>query len=136
MTTTVQNIMSTRVVSVEHDDRLGVIKDIFDAMKFHHLLVVEKGKLQGVISDRDLLRALSPFIGTLAETARDSNTLDKRAHQIMSRKPVTLTGEASLATAIDVFLTRGISCLPIVDEHNHPVGIVTWRDVLRAVRPK
>lgn len=120
---------------MEFDDRLSVVKEIFDRLKFHHLLVVENGRLQGVVSDRDLLRALSPFIGTLAETNRDINTLERRVHQIMTRKLVTLTPEASVRDAIDVFLTHGISCLPVVDAQNRPVGIVTWRDVLRALRP-
>ena len=33
-----RNIMTSRVVTVDMDDRLSVVKDIFDAMKFHHLL--------------------------------------------------------------------------------------------------
>ena len=91
-----RSIMTTRVVTVEVDDTLEVVKQIFDAMKFHHLLVVDTGKtLCGVISDRDLLRALSPYVGTASENARDTATLRKRVHQIMSRKPVTLPPEAS-----------------------------------------
>ena len=136
MTLQLQSIMSTRIVSVAYDDKLSEVKQIFDSMKFHHVLVVEHGKLHGVISDRDLLRALSPFIGKLAETARDAGTLDKRAHQIMSRDLVTLPPDASVADAVDLFLTRSISCLPVVDSQQRPVGIVSWRDVLRALRPE
>ena len=129
----VREIMSARVVCVELDDRLSVVKEIFDRLKFHHLLVVESGQLQGVISDRDLLRALSPFIGTLSETTRDANTLEKRVHQIMTRRPITVTSDAAVADAIGLFLNRQISCLPVVDAKNHPVGIVSWRDVLRSI---
>ena len=67
----VQDIMSKRVVTVELDDRLHVVKTIFDTTRFHHLLVIDDdGSLYGVVSDRDLLRALSPFIGSTVETAR------------------------------------------------------------------
>ncbi len=52
----VQDIMSSRVGTVEMDDKLKVVKEIVDTVKFHHLLVVEEGKLFGVVSDRDLLR--------------------------------------------------------------------------------
>ncbi len=86
----IEKIMSKTVVTVEMDDSLKVVKDIFDNTNFHHLLVVESGKLFGVISDRDLLKSLSPDIGTVAETSKDTATLNKRAHQIMTRKPVTL----------------------------------------------
>jgi len=55
------NLMTARIVTVEMDDRLEVVKEIFDTMHFHHLLVIdEHRKLSGVLSDRDLLRALSP----------------------------------------------------------------------------
>jgi acetoin utilization protein AcuB len=128
----VQDIMSTRVVTVEMDDKLKVVKEIFDTVKFHHLLVVEEGKLFGVVSDRDLLRALSPYIGSTVEAARDIATLNKRVHQIMKRKPVTLQPEASVTEAIALFLAHGISCIPIVDAQSRPVGIVSWRDVLRS----
>jgi len=130
----VRDIMSTRVATVELDDRLHVVKEIFDTMRFHHLLAVEHdGTLYGVVSDRDLLRALSPFIGSNVETARDLATLNKPVHQIMTRKPVTLGPDAALADAVRVFLEHPVSCIPIVDDRSRPVGIVSWRDVLKAL---
>jgi len=129
-----RSIMTTRVVTVELDDQLEVVKEIFDSMKFRHLLVVDAGrKLCGVISDRDLLRALSPYVGTASENARDTATLRKRVHQIMTRKPITLVPEATVADAISLFLSHRVSCIPIVDKDFKPVGIVSWRDVLKSL---
>jgi acetoin utilization protein AcuB len=126
--------MSASVVTVSMDDPLYRVKEIFDRHGFHHLLVVENGTLVGVISDRDLLRSLSPHLGTASETTRDLATLNKRAHQIMSRGLVTLTETASIEQAVEALTEHEISCLPIVDAANHPVGIVSWRDILKAVR--
>ncbi len=132
----VQDIMSTRVATVALDDRLRDVKKIFDSMRFHHLLAVEDdGTLYGVVSDRDLLRALSPFIGSTVETSRDVATLDKPVHHIMTRKPITLRPEARVEDAIRVFLEHPVSCIPIVDAQFKPVGIVSWRDVLRSLVP-
>ena len=132
----VHDIMSTRIVTVELDDRLEVVKEIFDRLKFHHLLVVEDGKLFGVVSDRDLLRALSPFVGSTVETARDVATLNKRVHQIMTHKPITLRQNAEVTDAVRLFLAHAISCIPIVDDEFRPVGIVSWRDVLKSLASK
>jgi acetoin utilization protein AcuB len=133
---TLDTLMSRRIVTVSLDDRLHVVKQIFDSMKFHHLLVVEDdGTLYGVVSDRDLLRALSPFIGSTVESARDLATLDKPVHQVMSRKPVTLTPQATVDDAIRVFLAHPVSCIPIVDAQFRPVGIVSWRDLLKDLAP-
>ncbi|MCV2368878.1 CBS domain-containing protein [Paucibacter oligotrophus] len=130
----IQHIMSTRVVTVELDDRLEVIKKIFDASKFHHVLVVEESRLFGVVSDRDLFKALSPYIDSTTETARDVATLNKRVHQVMSRKPITLRPEAPISEAIELFLDHQISCLPVVDKDFKPVGILSWRDILKWIK--
>jgi acetoin utilization protein AcuB len=132
----VGSFMTARVVTVEMDDRLDVVKKIFDALSFHHLLVIDDSrKLKGIVSDRDLFKALSPHLGSAAENARDLATLNKHVHQIMSRNPVTLKREATLEEAMRLFLANRISCIPIVDDDFKPVGILSWRDVLRALLP-
>lgn len=129
----IDQIMSKPVVTVELDDTLAVVKHIFDNAKFHHLLVVEDGKLYGVLSDRDLLKALSPFIGTPSQTMHDKATLNKKVHQVMSRKPITLSPQADVYDAISVFNQHSISCIPIVDENGHLLGIISWRDILKTI---
>ncbi len=129
----VDKMMTKKIVTVEMDDSLNVVKEIFDNVTFHHLLVIESGKLTGIISDRDLFKAISPNLGTVAETTKDLANLNKKAHQIMSRQPITLTEDASVYTAIDIFNEKGISCIPIVDAENKPLGILSWRDILRTL---
>ncbi|MGJ8682051.1 CBS domain-containing protein [Paraglaciecola sp.] len=129
----VKNIMTTRVVTVELDDTLRVVKNIFERAAFHHLLAVENGKLYGVLSDRDLFKAVSPKIGLPGETPQDLATLSKKVHQIMSRKPISLPADADVYQAISTFNQHKISCIPIVDEDQHPVGIISWRDILRVI---
>ena len=133
----VGQLMTRRVVTVGPDDRLETIRALFARHGFHHLLVVDGGKVVGVISDRDLLRALSPALGTMSETARDAATLNKRAHQIMSRQIRSLTQDASLHDAMAAFTREmGISCLPVLDANQKPLGILSWRDILRALQPE
>jgi len=127
-------VMTARIVTVEMDDKLEAVKQIFDTLNFHHLLVVdERKKLSGIVSDRDLLRAISPHVGSAAETARDLATLNKRVHQIMTRHPFTLRPQSTIAEAVQLLLEHRISCIPIVDDDAKPVGIVSWRDLLKAL---
>ena len=130
---TVEKIMSKNVVTVEMDDSLRVVKTIFDNTRFHHLLVVEAGRLVGVISDRDLLKAVSPNIGTPGESAKDAASLNKKVHQIMTRKPVMIRQNAGIFEAIEIFNKQNISCVPVVDDGGKPVGIISWRDILKAL---
>ena len=83
------DIMTRAVVSVHVDDTLGRIRQIFEESSFHHVLVTRQGKLVGVISDRDLLKHLSPFLGSKwMERTQDRNILSRKAHQIMKRRLV------------------------------------------------
>ena len=66
----VEKIMSKTIVTVEMCDLLRRVKKIFDDTHFHHLLVVESGKLFGVISDRDLPKSLNPKLGLLMSLPR------------------------------------------------------------------
>ncbi|GAB3484536.1 CBS domain-containing protein [Marinomonas epiphytica] len=130
----INDIMSSPVVTVELDDSLAVVDEIFRNTHFHHLLVVEDSKLLGVLSDRDLLKALSPKLGTAAEKDSDLATLNKKVHQIMSRKPICIGKMDSLYKAVDLLLDNKISCLPVLDEQQKLVGIISWRDLLRAIK--
>jgi acetoin utilization protein AcuB len=128
----VREYMTTKLVTVEMDDTLETVRYIFQNTGFHHLLVVEGGSLVGVLSDRDLLRHLSPYVGTAAETTRDAATLNKHVHQVMTRKPVTLVPESELAEVLEKFRQKDVTCLPVVDaKNNRAIGIVTWRDMLK-----
>lgn len=127
-------VMTRHPVTVGLDEPLSGAKALIERFAVHHLLVVDAGKLVGVVSDRDLLRALSPALGTLAESARDAATLNKKVHQVMSRHPVTLGADAAVTEAIDLLCARRISCIPIVDDGLRPLGIVSWRDLLKVMR--
>ncbi|MDR1310727.1 MAG: CBS domain-containing protein [Burkholderiaceae bacterium] len=131
-----KDIMTRNPITIGLDESLATVKEIFDTYKFHHLLVVEEGKLFGVVSDRDLLKAISPNIGTMVVTYKDLATLNKRVHQVMSRKPVTLREDATIAEAAALINTHRISCIPIVDEEFRPVGIVSWRDLIKTLLPR
>jgi len=124
--------MTSRVVTVTMDDRIPVLQNILSQAGFHHLLVVEEGKLQGVISDRDVLRVLSPFLDTEAELVRDLNTAQRPAHQVMTRSPVTVAPDTSVKEALDLMLTHDISCLPVLDR-DEILGIFTIHDGVRAL---
>jgi acetoin utilization protein AcuB len=129
----IAQIMKSPAISVELDDPLKLVKDIFDGSGFRHLLVCEHGQLVGVISERDLLRAISPHVNTHVYTTRDLATLNQRVHQIVKRQPLCLQAHASLGDAVRLFNANRIGCIPVVDEDRKPLGVVTRSDILRAL---
>ncbi|TRX00695.1 CBS domain-containing protein [Candidatus Methylobacter oryzae] len=129
----IADIMTTNPVTVNMDTELLEIKEIFDHVYFHHLLVEDESDntFAGIISDRDLLRALSPYIHTAAETLRDQETLRKRAHQVMTRQLDTVTPETDCNVAVQRMLDADISCMPVIGNDGAILGIVTWKDFLK-----
>ena len=129
----VSEIMTTKVITIEMDDTLGQIQKIFEKHKFHHLLIVEDGELIGIISDRDVLKEISPHVNTISEDSRARQTLNKKAHQIMSRKPITVEPDTLVDDAASIMLKKNISCLPIVSPSGNIDGILSWKDILKCL---
>lgn len=127
---TVGAIMTRHVVKVSMDDSVRQVREIFESVKFHHLVVMENGRVAGLISDRDLLKNLSPFVGKTTERAQDLSTLNKRVHQIMSRRLVSCTPETTLNEAGTIMLDQRVECLPVLNGSGECVGVVTLRDML------
>lgn len=129
---TIQDIMTTPVFTITMDDSVETIQRAFEDNNFHHIIVNgDDGECVGVVSDRDLLKNLSPFLGKFSERAADAACLKRRAHQIMTRELIAVRPETLFRAAARVMLDSRISCLPVVDANKHCVGIVTLRDVLR-----
>ncbi|PCH96301.1 MAG: CBS domain-containing protein [Gammaproteobacteria bacterium] len=130
----IKNIMNTKLITLSMDSTLNEAKELFEANKIHHLLITDdEGLLAGVMTDRDLYKHLSPTAGTSQETHRDTALMQKKLHQIMSRNLITAKTHQSLNQAVVLFYDHHISCLPVVDEHNKPLGIITWRDILKVL---
>ena len=135
---TVGEIMSGRVAVLSFDDTVFTAHNIFSRVKFRHLPIVnEEGGIIGVVSDRDILRNSSPFLGTVNEQSRDREIMSKKVGLIMTRTPLCATAETPLTEAIKLMNGRRISCLPIVaSDGARLLGIITWKDVVRALSPK
>ena len=127
----VEDIMTSPVESISMDTSVEEIREIFDRSYYNHLVVKgDDGACAGVISDRDLLKNLSPFIGKFNERCADLNMLKRRAHQIMTRELVAVRKNTSLRAAARIMQDHRISCLPVVDSDKQCIGIITLRDIV------
>ena len=76
---TVADWMTPDPVAVAPEAGLIEIRALFRRHRFHHVPVVADGRPVGVVSDRDVLAAVSPFLDTPGETPRDVGTLARTA---------------------------------------------------------
>ena len=130
----IAKLMTKNLITLSLDDDLNKAKELFTQHKIHHILVLDDDKkLAGIITDRDLFMHLSPTVGTSKESHKDVSLLQKRIHQIMARELIIATADQSLHEAVLLFHDNHISCLPIVDNNNKAIGIITWRDILKVI---
>jgi len=130
----VRDIMTRGVITMGMDRTVAEAKDLFDKHGLHHLVVLERGQVAGIVSDRDVLRWVSPFVGKMMERPQDVRRLEHPVHQIMSRDVVTIPPEASLEMAASRLVRHRVGCLPVTRgprDARRLVGIVTWRDLVR-----
>ena len=132
----ITEIMSSPPITGTLDDFLSEVKEMLAVNNIKHLVIIEEGKLMGVLSERDLLLAISPYVNSNVYTTRDLATLNQRVGQILERHPLYLDDQSELEDAIDMFDKNHISCIPIVDADFVPVGVVTKSDIIRFYNKK
>jgi acetoin utilization protein AcuB len=130
----VRAIMKRRVVTVSPDDTSDKVFSLFAVKNIRHLPVVEKGKLVGIVSDRDLKRVMGPQPGLpwAVKSGRLVLTLStRRVGSFMPLDLVTISPDTDATEAASIMIEKKIGALPVV-ERGRLVGIVTETDLLRA----
>ena len=130
----VRDAMTTSVASVRMDAELEEIASLLERYDFRHLPVLgEDGKVMGIISDRDVLAHTSPFVGKAAEREMDAATLSKKAHQVMTRRPIVISPDHTLVDAAQLMNDNKVNCLLVIDEADQLQGVLTTSDLLLTV---
>jgi CBS domain-containing protein len=129
--TKVKERMSKNPATVTADDGL---KDAIWKMErghFRHLPVVdEKDKLIGMLTDRDI-RLIRPSLAFVKKEEADVQLWSIAVQQAAVFDPVRLKPETSLKEAADLMLRWYVGGLPVVDDHEKVVGMITYTDILR-----
>ena len=125
-----KEIMTKETTVLSPGQTVEEVHRILTVEHYNHLPVVDEGVLVGLISDRDLSKTLSPFIGTDLERTRDLVQLSLNVSDIMSTELVTVDRHTTIDYASILLLEHKISCLPVVDDGMVLEGLLTWKDIL------
>jgi len=128
----VRDIMGKNVVRISVSERLSTVEDIMTLGHVRHMPVVQGGKLVGVVSERDLLRASLSVLSEHLGAERRAFLHVVEIARVMSAPPIVIGPDATIDEAALVMAEKKIGCLPVVDG-DHLLGMVTETDVLRAV---
>jgi CBS domain-containing protein len=122
--------MPRKMVTISETDTLSTVEDIMTLGHMRHMPVVRGGKLVGVVSERDLLRASLSNLTFFGNEERRAFLQVVEIARVMSSPAITISPDSSVEEAALAMAERKIGCLPVVEE-SELIGIITETDVLR-----
>ena len=117
---TVRELMTSDVLSVDPSDTIGETAQQMVERRVSSAVVSDYGNLIGIVTERDLTRAVAGRV----------HSSEARVREWMTADPLTLTPDATPADAAKIMLDNGFRHVPIVED-GRAVGIVSIRDVAR-----
>ena len=129
----VKNWMSKEVITADVNDSM---QDAIKLLKEHDirmLPVTKKGKLVGIVTDRDLKRASASDATTLEIHELLYLLSEIEVKDIMTKDPSTVPFDYTVEETAEVLLTNKISGAPVVDHEGQIVGTITQTDIFRAI---
>lgn len=128
----VRDHMSSPVVTIQPDLPFQEALRLMREKHFRRLPVVDKhGKLIGIVSERDLLYA-SPSPASSLSVWEVNYLLSKiKIDRLMSTSVITTTAETTVEDAAHLMVENRVGGLPVVDDQNRPIGIITETDIFR-----
>ena len=118
----VSEIMSKTLTIVEPEVTLGEAATLMGERHVGSVVVVEDSRLVGILTERDIVRALS----------REHDAPARPVVEWMSKDPTTASPDADVKEALRTMVDGGFRHLPVVDGAN-VVGMVSIRDVAGAM---
>jgi CBS domain-containing protein len=128
----VRDVMQKSVVTISANERLSTVEDIMTLGRVRHMPVVRAGKLVGVVSERDLLRASLSNLAGHGDDARRAFLHVVEIARVMSTPPIVVTPEATVGEAAHIMAEKKIGCLPVL-QGDELVGMLTETDILHLV---
>jgi CBS domain-containing membrane protein len=126
----VKDAMEKDVLTLHKGDFLDVAENIMTLGRIRHLPIVdENGRLVGLVSQRDLLRASVASVLGLSRTAERDWLASISVDQVMSKSVASVGPETELAEAVELMVRQKYGCLPVV-EQGRLVGLLTETDCL------
>jgi CBS domain-containing protein len=125
----VVDVMTKSPLSVTPQETVGQADELMTENKIRQLPVVNDGALVGIVTDRDIRSFLS---GSLLSTPGErEKALHVKVRDVMTTEPLTVAPDDELQEAVELLIEEKIGGIPVVDEAEGLVGIVTYVDVLR-----
>jgi len=125
----VVEVMTRNPLSMTPSETVGQADELMAENRIRQLPVVDGSTLVGIITDRDIRSFLDG--GSLLVPDARARALATEIKEVMSTDPLTLSPDDDLQEALELLIEEKIGGIPVMDQAEGLVGIVTYVDVLR-----
>ena len=133
----VEDIMSHDIKTLTLDDTVKVCLKFMKVHKVRHVPIMEiptekEGEpyFVGIVSQRDLFRQISPYMGKIGEEEKDLKAMRQTLGQVVTRDPKSASPQTPIPEMITFMVEDHIDMVPVLDDGDM-VGIVTSMDIVK-----
>jgi CBS domain-containing protein len=120
----ITDVMRPDFIEVAPEDTLGEVAERMTAANVGAVAVKDSGRLIGILTERDLLKAMAARV----------HSSEARVRQWMTPDPVTVEAHTDVEEAARIMIDSGFRHLPVLDDDGRVVGIVSLRRVVSAAK--
>jgi CBS domain-containing protein len=120
----IADVMRSEFITVAPEDTLGEVAGRMVEKNMGAVIVKDYGRLIGILTERDMLKAMAERV----------HTSEARVRQWMTPDPITVTPDIPVDEAAQIMLDNGFRHLPVM-EGSAVVGYVSLRRVVAASQP-
>jgi len=142
----IAEVMTKQVHTIGPDQTLKECADILKKRHVNGLVVVNDGKVTGVITKADIFKAVLPSYSDIMEDEhhlasfeyieeRAHKLYDKKVRDLMGTPPITIESDTPIVKAGSLMILRRVKQLPVVD-NGRLSGIVTLTDIINYITDK
>ena len=118
------DVMRRELIEVAPEDTLGEVAERMSAANVGAVIVKDYGRLIGILTERDMLKAMAARV----------HTSEARVRQWMTDDPITASADTDVEEAARTMLEHGFRHLPVLDESGQVTGIASLRRVVAATQ--
>ena len=130
LATPIIQLIDRDTISLDVSKPVSEAARILSSGRFHHLPIVDDKNLVGVISAADILRVNAALLDE--DDSITTAFIDARysLRDVMTEDPITISDRGTVGDAAKTLSAGGFHSLPIVNNENHLVGVITTTDLI------